>query len=374
LRQTKDSLSNQASTVVLFVPGFKGSTLVDEKHNTIWLSPKEAIFGNTSLALPIPEIGMPSAPQLKADQILKNIVVIPWVYEFNAYKLFLNSLKERLTNEAELQEFPYDWRYGSAENSKKLFSRVLEVRKSGREKIIIVGHSMGGALVSYFLRYGEAPLPSAISDWSGAKLVDGVVIAAAPFQGALSIFCDLQTGKDTAFNESLLSKDALGSFSSSYELLPNLNSILTDSDAINIFDLSFWSNNKLGLLKGQFPPALRVAREKYLQTQLLNSARFQALLFEPKADEVKLHIPLSNFIGIGFPVQSSTKLTEEDSLCGKGDFSDGDDTLTRASAILPAAFSDTFATTTKEIKGRHAEILSTEPVLDAILEMSVKKN
>jgi len=61
-------------------------------------------------------------------------------------------------------------------------------------------------------------------------------------------------------------------------------------------------------------------------------------------------------------------------LCGKGDFSDGDDTLTRASASLPAAFFDTFATTTKEIKGRHAEILSTEPVLDAILEMSVKKN
>ena len=358
------------TTVVLFVPGFKGSTLVDADGHTKWISPREALFGSTSLALPIMGLGLPEAPSLKVDKVLRSIVVIPWLFGFDAYKSFFDSLEERLPQDAKIQEFPYDWRIGNAQNSEKLYLKISELRRNGIQRIVLVGHSMGGVLVSYFLRYGSQPLDTAIPDWSGARLVDGVALIASPFKGSLSIFCDLQAGKKTAFNRTILSRESLGSFESAYELLPESSSIKTGSGIAKLYQMSFWSDNQLGLLNGDLTSEVRKAREIFLGIRLSTAERFRQLLRQPRAGSLKINIPVFNFVGVGFPVKTETTLIQSRNKCGSILYSDGDDTVTRDSATLPEPFASVFLPTVMEVKGHHADLLSTEPVLTAIVGMS----
>jgi hypothetical protein len=359
-----------AATVVLFVPGFKGSTLVDETGVTRWIRPWEAIFGSTSLAIPAPDIELPDAPILKADKVLRQIVLLPWIYEFNAYGKFLQKLRNRLPAEVAIEEFPYDWRLSNAKNSSKLFLKIKELKAHGAKKIVLVGHSMGGTLVSYFLRYGAQPIEVALSDWSGAKLVDGVVLVAAPFKGALSIFCDLQTGDRAAFNGSLLSKESLGSFESSYELLPEANLVSSQNVAPLNLGVEFWSQNNLGLLKEPLAEELKAKRELYLKEHLDNAAKFRELLFAPNANSEKIEKPFSQFIGVGYLVGAAVKLRESEGICGEEIEADGDDTITRESAELPIPYLEKFTPKVIELNGHHTEVLLDESVLREIVAIS----
>ena len=93
--------------------------------------------------------------------------------------------------------FPYDWRRDISEHAVALdalvnraVDRVVEGKGVPRDsvKLDMMGHSMGGLVLRYYLRYGTQPLPEDGSlpplTWAGAKHARRVIIAGSPNSGS----------------------------------------------------------------------------------------------------------------------------------------------------------------------------------------------
>ena len=83
--------------------------------------------------------------------------------------------------------YTYDWRRDLVESARGL---ALRLEGLAREKgdpaarFHLVGHSMGGLVARYYLRYGDAEPPSARPvTWAGARRMASVVLAATPNAG-----------------------------------------------------------------------------------------------------------------------------------------------------------------------------------------------
>lgn len=167
-------------------------------------------------------------------------------------------------------QFDYDWRLSNAENAKKLFYFVQEVREQtsavyetrygipGADiKVDIVAHSMGGLVARYMLRYGEQGLPAdgsdPILDWSGSLGVERVIIVGTPNAGSVSAIEELVKGKNFGwpflpyYNQAVL-----GSFASLYQLMPRdrHKTIVDENGAAisSLFDIATWEKYQWGLL------------------------------------------------------------------------------------------------------------------------------
>ena len=97
----------------------------------------------------------------------------------------------------------------------------------GKKDISIVAHSMGGLIVSYYLRYGTQDIESAVENWKGAEDLQRVVLAGVPFLGVMNSFRNMNFGVTVGWNSSLLSSEAYASFPASYYTLP-----VADSDEL----------------------------------------------------------------------------------------------------------------------------------------------
>ena len=230
-----------AKRAVIFIPGFKGSTLRDvETNKTIWITAYQALFGSSSLRY--------SNTKLVPDGVLNRVDIIPGIYSLNVYQTFLESLQKRLSPDTLLVPFSYDWREDNFQHVLKLADLVRDLKSQGIDDISIIAHSMGGLIAAYYLRYGNQAPELAKEDWQGAKDIRAVVIVATPFKGALLMFHDFLKGIKTLRNTSLLSAEALQSFPSCYQLLPRhdtpivLNEHLRTAD-VDFYNKKFWTKN-----------------------------------------------------------------------------------------------------------------------------------
>ncbi len=98
---------------------------------------------------------------------------------------------------------------------------------------------MGGIIISYYLRYGNSPLNSAIEDWKGSFNFKNIILCATPFKGTLIALDELLNGAKLGLNSTLFSKDSVQTFPVAYQLIPELvNDYLFDEknnpiDALN---------------------------------------------------------------------------------------------------------------------------------------------
>lgn len=196
------------------------------------------------------------------------------------YRLEPGSLAERLQVPANpdgppCYTFAYDWRRDlptSAAELSRFVDRVRgEVRRERRSRgfdgpvrVDLIGHSMGGLVTRYFLRYGtrdvvggeadaevetksdaEAPIP-----WTGSDAVDRMILVAPPNRGTVKALRNLANGRDHAILPSF-QPALVATWISVPQMFPRVaDRPLLDEEgepaAVDYFDVATWRENGWG--------------------------------------------------------------------------------------------------------------------------------
>ena len=352
----------QSEDAVLFVPGYKGSRLVDENELTVWISAWEVLFRSRSLALEGDALGISDAPQLTSEGVLQEVPIIPGIYSNSVYRGCSDALVKSLEDTHAVYAFHYDWRKSNTLSASQLKNALLQLRKK-HSKIGITAHSMGGLMVWSLIRQ-ELDLQNVETEEQPLlESLSGVVFAAVPFGGVFSAFGDMHGPVPSiAGNDTLLNRAAYTSFESAYEMFPppESSSLLTFEgealpNAATMFDAEYWEARGWGLLEreGSEPETLGLPENTYPFRKELTEKRIR------KAEDFirSLRAPLSQHhrlpellilrgtgertLARGVHSQSSgrklfkTETIESESLVDSllsQLFEDGDGTVTRQSA------------------------------------------
>lgn len=338
-----------AQTVILFVPGLFGSRLVHpESKSTLWLKALDGIRNTRSLALSLDQ-----EPSEIAGGILERVSILPPFYSVDVYGTFLKRLSRQFQATARVEVFDYDWRLAPFQVAPLLHQKLEAERERGAKQFHIIAHSMGGVIVSYYLRYGAASVEDAKETWTGVKDVEKVLFAAVPFKGTMAAFRDAISGVAIGLNRRLIDIGAYSSWRSTYVLLPN-GELDTLFDAQGnrhvgrVRNFASWKENRWGLIGLPSSNDSLQSRERYTEECL----RRGSIFLEKVHAEVKAPPPylprLLNVIGRGRPSQAAGVQIENRILFTPQQvkaaglsfpmeklFLEGDGTVPAASAELP---------------------------------------
>ena len=377
----------QNQPIILFIPGYKGSKLYEKNSSKLaWLNAREAIFGSRELSLSHQaQLGLRTNRELIADGILKQVRVIPGLYSIDIYGECIQSLKEQFPS-WNIVEFSYDWRQDNLVTIAKLDELVNRLAESTDKEVYVVAHSMGGLLLSYYLRYGTAQPDVAKEDWSGADKIAAVALLGVPFGGTIISFRDMQLGWTTGLNKYLFSAEAISSFPAVYQLLPFEDKIYDEK--LNVIDGLIhqeenWSEFNWGLLKNKKELSSELIKSRYgfIQDQLLKAKSFQSLIHQT-SEPIASSKNLLFIAGVGLPtldkaIFSNNQLTfgsseaEKNKIAADDSFflSDGDGLIPRTSANLPDAFSKYFDSRELDVEAEHSRICNQDRAIDEITKL-----
>ena len=244
--------------------------------------------------------------------------------------------------------FYYDWRRSIAENAvelgkfirakQALLSEEYAVRYGASPDPVrfdLMGHSMGGLIARYYMRYGELPLPADESapdpaiTWAGAKNVGKLIQIGTPNAGYLDTVIELVNGLRLQPGAPLYPAAVIGTFPSYYEMMPfpqfaavrkaipgkTDEESIARGEAVDLYDLNTWIKYKWGLANPDFDadlqwllPDVKTAAERryvaleHLQKCLASAKRIASMLStpDPKDSDVFQMI----FIGDSVPTSS----------------------------------------------------------------------
>lgn len=377
--------ARQVESAVIVVPGYYGTRLIREADNRlVFISLSEALFGNQSLTFPVPGLGFEGTIDLQPDSILDEVRVVPLFYSIDVYGSLLDQLRLSSNNGQEMIPFTYDWRGDLMEAVRSLDVLIRRLRDEGKHDISIVAHSMGGLIVSYYLRYGTQDIEWAMENWKGAENLQRVVLAGVPFLGVMNSFRNMNFGVTVGWNSSLLSSEAYASFPASYYTLP-----VADADELLTPELKSlpgvirnagqWQRSEWGLFKDKKTLSKDIVerRATYTSYWLQRSQRFLDLIRAPLKTSSSHHLSLlymyakgtptlAKGIWVGNQATGSNSLLFDDRNSGGPNpadriptlYADGDGTVMLPSARLPDAFVHTFLTTIREYEVGHTELVS----------------
>ena len=280
---------------IIVVHGFLGSKLVDRKT-------KQNIWGNfvgmdafRVSDEELRELSYPMGYKIPLRQLRDDIVpsklmedakitVLGISFELVAYKSLVDILinggyypenrplpKDKHFNSLFL--FAYDWRRDLAESAARLHKyiqvkrRYLQLKYEQRYGIKdfdvqfdIIGHSMGGLVTRYYLRYGDQDLPADGSmpklDWRGSNYVDRAIIVGTPNAGYLDTFLEMLRGG------MVFPPATLGTLPTYYQMLPVPESrsiVYADNkQPLDIFDPKIWLKMKWSLVAPNQAETLKI--------------------------------------------------------------------------------------------------------------------
>jgi len=217
---------------VVVVPGIMGSALCRPDGTRVWLNLGNAI-GHFNLALPV---GMPleeSRDDLSpASLLIGTDARVPRMFGFTEYYDLLEILDAAGFRPGAVAQpgqpayhvFTYDWRRDLVEAARRLhdlLEQMAELRGDPQARFNIVGHSMGGLVARYYLRYGTAePRDDQPVTWAGARRIRNLVIVATPSAGAIHSLEGLLLGSRVGLSYTTLAPAVISSMPSVYQLLP----------------------------------------------------------------------------------------------------------------------------------------------------------
>ncbi|MGB5054589.1 MAG: hypothetical protein WBO24_09350 [Nitrospirales bacterium] len=391
---TPDHAPNAESAIIV-VPGYYGTRLVREADRSlVFISLPQALFGRQSLTLPLPDLGFEGTINLQPDGILDEVRVMPLVYSIDVYGSLLDRLRVSKHTVGEVIPFTYDWRRDLMDAVKSFDGLIRRLRDQGKRDISVVAHSMGGLIVSYYLRYGTQEIDTAVETWEGAGEISRVVMAGVPFLGAMNSFRNMNYGATFGWNSSLLSYEAYASFPASYYLLP-----VADSDELLTPELKplhgvirnagQWRQSAWGLLRNKegFPNDIVERRAAYTSFWLHRSQRFLKLLQAPFSTPSPHHPSLLYLYAKG--TSTLAKGVWAGNQRGKGIdsllfddydlavsepaenlptvYADGDGTVTVSSAWLPAAYRQNLQPSIRDYEVGHTELVTTLDIQEDII-------
>ena len=230
---SKPSLKElNGKNVIVFVPGYKGSRLVNSSGQTVWLSFGQLLFGSESMAYG-------SKDNLRVDGVLKEVEVMPYLYSLDIYQDCFDELN--LLENYQVVEFGYDWRESNISTASKFRELVKKIEKAKPKSISVIAHSMGGLSVAYALGYSE-PLK-----------IDKIIFLGTLFRGTLKAFLDMnRPNEQLPFDENFMTREDYITFKSAYELLPHPDDVsFSDTSLKNkdtIYNIENWKTNSWGTL------------------------------------------------------------------------------------------------------------------------------
>ena len=359
---------------VILIHGLLGARLEDPASgNEFWGTFSPVLPDRDNLKLlsvpmswgkPLRELSNNTCASFLLDTV--SIRVIGLEFSMYAYEPLVHAIKEagyvQEGSEEHMEKghcpsffvFYYDWRRSIAENAIELgkFIRAKQaqlqaeyhVRYGASPDTIrfdLMGHSLGGLVARYYMRYGELPLPDegapdpAIT-WAGAENVGKLIQIGTPNAGYLDTVTELVNGLRLQPGAPLYPAAVIGTFPSYYEMMPfpqfdavrkaipgkSEEESIARGEAVDLYDLNTWIRYKWGLANPDFDadlqwllPDVKTAVERrhvaleHLQKCLSSAKRIASMLStpDPKDSDVFQMI----FIGDSVPT-SSLALVDED--------------------------------------------------------------
>jgi pimeloyl-ACP methyl ester carboxylesterase len=211
------------------VPGLLGSQLMRPDGTVAWLNLGNAL-GHHHLGLPRKLPFTESRDDLRPGPLVGTDAVLPRAFGFTEYA-DLVELLEGAGFEPDLGSaglsyavFSYDWRRDLVESARELDRRldsIAALRNEPEARFHLLGHSMGGLVVRYYLRFGGAePDEDAPVTWAGARRVASALLVATPNAGALPALGAILSGNRVGLSYTTLAPQCVARMPSIYQLLP----------------------------------------------------------------------------------------------------------------------------------------------------------
>jgi hypothetical protein len=224
------SLDDPDVPPTVVVPGILGSELLRPDGARAWLNVGNAL-GYYDLRLPMELPGGPGPAPLQPGGLLGVDTVLPRLFGFTEYADLLRLLEaagfRRDAAEGRglsYHVFTYDWRRDLVEAARRLgeaLDRLADERGEPGRRFNLIGHSMGGVVARYYLRYGGAePAEGAPVTWAGARRIANLLIVASPNAGSLWALGAILSGSRVGFSSTTLAPPVIASMPAPYQLFP----------------------------------------------------------------------------------------------------------------------------------------------------------
>lgn len=213
----------------VLVPGILGSQLLRPDGTLVWLNLRNAL-GTYDLSLPYRLPLTDSRDDLVPGGLLGVDTALPRIFGFTEYADAVDLLedagfgRDAVAPLPSYHVFTYDWRRDLVESAGRLhetLEALAEARGDPDTRFNVIGHSMGGLIARYYLRFGAAEAADdAPVTWAGARRIRTLVLVATPSGGSLPALDALLNGSRVGFSSATLAAPVIGRFPSLYHLLP----------------------------------------------------------------------------------------------------------------------------------------------------------
>jgi len=258
LRESRDH-PDLPATVIL--PGILGSRLERPDGSEAWLNAGN-VLGHHDLRLPPVLPLSASRDDLRPFGLIGVDAVIPRLFGFTEYADLLGLLKKagfhrnqraNQSRGAIFHVFTYDWRRDLVESAQR-FGGYLDALATARDqpdaRFNIVGHSMGGLVARYYLRYGTAE-PGGPVTWAGARRISQLIVVAAPNAGSIYSLNAVLNGNPVGMSNTTLAARVIAHMPAIYQLLPPkgtkpLVNAQGEPLDLNLHDAALWQEQAWG--------------------------------------------------------------------------------------------------------------------------------
>jgi pimeloyl-ACP methyl ester carboxylesterase len=286
---------------VVVVPGIMGSGLLRPDGTRVWLNVRNAV-GQYKLSLPLALPLSECRDDLTPGSLLGTDEIVPRLFGFTEYYDLIEMLSAVGFRPASADSadgmvqhvFAYDWRrdlVSSARRLEETLDALADARGDPALRVNVVGHSMGGLIARYYLRYGTAePAPGASVTWAGARRIANLMLVGVPNAGGIHSLEALLHGNRVGLSYATLATSVVARMPSVYQLLPPAGAAtLVDHEAeildSDLHDVETWK--RFGW--GPYGPAGKrlvalddgrdtVSHEAFLEAALLRARDFHAAL------------------------------------------------------------------------------------------------
>ena len=288
----------------VLVPGLLGSELVRPDGTHVWLNLGNAI-GHHDLSLPLRLPLAESRDDLRPGGLLGAGTVLPRVFGFTEYA----DLVELLDSAGLVRVVPgprpwfhlftYDWRRDLVESARALHDRLEALADAAGDpglRFNVVGHSMGGLVARYYLRYGVAePDEDAPVTWAGARRIQNLVLVATPNAGSIPALDAILSGARVGLSYTTMAASVIARMPAMYQLLPPAGApALLDHRgeplSADLHDIGTWERRGWGPFQsyparraGDRPMVDPAAHRRFLAAVLARSRAFHRALGRPPA-------------------------------------------------------------------------------------------
>jgi hypothetical protein len=214
--------------LVVFVPGLMGSQLLRPDGSEAWLNLGNTL-GHHDLSLPRKLPLSRSRDDLHPGFLVGTDNILPRAFGFTEYADLLDLLDRTGYSPGtgkglRYAVYTYDWRRDIVESARGLGLRLEGLAREMGDpgaRFHVVGHSLGGLVARYYLRYGGAePAEDAPVTWAGARRLASVVLAATPNAGSIPALGALLSGERVGLSHTTLAASVVRRMPSVYQLLP----------------------------------------------------------------------------------------------------------------------------------------------------------